>query len=146
MTGNFKFTCPVCQKNRVKRPGTFTGKPDGLHRSGCKHGTNEVLAAFSEKVSEPDSEPGKASGTVFRRSELSALPKPDPLINGIISKHGVVLLVGQYGAGKTFLSLSMALSIGTGHQWLGRDVEQSPVLFVVGEGAHGLDKRVAAWE
>ena len=85
-------------------------------------------------------------GTILRRSELGSLTTVEPLIDGIISTPAVAVLVGGYGVGKTFLALSMAFSIGTGHRWLGRDVRRTRVLYVLGEGAYGLDKRVSAWE
>lgn len=57
-----------------------------------------------------------------------------------------MLLVGGYGLGKTFVALSFAASVATGRDWLGRRVQRRRVLFVIGEGAYGLDPRVCAWE
>jgi hypothetical protein len=41
---------------------------------------------------------------------------------------------------------SWLCSLATGHPWLGREVERTKVLYVVGEGAWGLHARIAAWE
>jgi RecA-family ATPase len=84
--------------------------------------------------------------TLVRRSQLRALPAVEPLIDGVMSLRSTVVFVGPTGGGKTFVALSWACSIGTGHNWLGHTVHQCRVLYTVGEGANGLDNRVSAWE
>lgn len=86
------------------------------------------------------------SRTVIRRSDLRNLPAVEPLIDGIMSMRSTVVLIGSSGAGKTFLSLAWACSIGTGTRWLNRATRREKVLYVVGEGANGLDDRITAWE
>ncbi len=93
-----------------------------------------------------EQKPTGFGATLYSRSRLVSLPPIEPLITDVMSKHAAVLLVGPTGVGKTFVALSWACSVGTGHDWLGHEVEQSPVLYVVGEGASGLNTRVAAWE
>jgi AAA domain len=101
----------------------------------------------------PEDEPPEPDGPqapdrirFLTRNELSQLPQPTPLIDGILDEHTVGILVGKSGVGKSFLSLDFALSVATGTPWQGRPVKQHPVLFVVGEGTGGLDRRVTAWE
>jgi AAA domain len=91
-------------------------------------------------------EPSAFARTIMRRSALGKIPPVEPLIDGIMSRRSTAVLVGQTGAGKTFVALSWACSVGTGHPWLARTVHRAPSLYVVGEGAHGLDARVSAWE
>lgn len=85
-------------------------------------------------------------GRILKRSELATLPTVTPLIEGVLSYPASVLMVGATGVGKTFVALSFACCVASGHNWLGRRVERRRVLFVVGEGAYGLDKRISAWE
>lgn len=89
--------------------------------------------------------PGFA-GTILTRSQLASVPPIRPMIAGVLSRPSAAVLVGSYGIGKTFLSLSMAASIATGTDWLGHTVEAAPVLYIIGEGASGMDARVTAWE
>jgi AAA domain len=85
-------------------------------------------------------------GTPLARSELASLPKVETLIPDVLSTPAAVVLVGGYGLGKTVLTHSWGCSIATGQSWLGKPVTQRRVLFVVGEGAYGLDARIGAWE
>ena len=58
----------------------------------------------------------------------------------------VVVLYGLPGAGKTFVALSMALSIAAGHQWCGKRTKSGSVLYVAAEGLRGLQFRMQAYE
>lgn len=80
------------------------------------------------------------------RDQLDDLPRPDPIIEGILSRHSYALLVGRDSTFKTFIALDWALCVATGKPWQGRTVEKLPVLFIAGEGAYGLAQRVDAWE
>lgn len=91
-------------------------------------------------------EPSRFKRTLLRRSQLRGMPGVQPLISGVLSRRSAAVLVGPTTAGKTFVALSWACSVATGHNWLGRDVHRTPVLYVVGEGATGLDARITAWE
>lgn len=86
-------------------------------------------------------------GKLLTRSQLAALPKPEPLIHEILGYRSAVLMVGDTGTNKTFAALGFAASVATGAAWLERGVARiGPVLYVVGEGAYGLDSRLTAWE
>lgn len=75
---------------------------------------------------------------------LLALPDLEWLIDGILPKPGVAILYGEPGCGKTFAALSMALTCAAGQDWLGRKTCPAKILYIAGEGAHGLKTRVAA--
>jgi hypothetical protein len=84
--------------------------------------------------------------TLLRRSELRDLPKVEPLIENTMSLRAAVVLVGATGIGKTTTAVGMNCSVTTGTSWLGRRVRRVRGLYVVGEGAYGLDDKVDAWE
>jgi hypothetical protein len=77
--------------------------------------------------------------------ELMNLPPVSPLIEDTLPLGGVSLLAGRYGTAKSFLALSMGLSVATGSPWYGREVEQKRTLYVAAEGVQGMGKRVQAW-
>ena len=66
--------------------------------------------------------------------------------SGIITQHGLSVMYGAPGAGKSFVALDMALSISTGTPWQGIPTRQGKVLYIAGEGVGGLGKRLKAWE
>jgi len=78
-------------------------------------------------------------------NQLRNYPVPEWLITGFIHKGDVAVIYGEPGSGKSFLAIDWALSIATGLSWLGHDVAQGPVLYMAGEGAPSIYKRVNAW-
>lgn len=75
--------------------------------------------------------------------ELLAMPDAEWTITGLLPKSALILLVGRWGAGKTFLLLDWTMHVATGMAWQGCAVQGGPVLFVFGEGQ--VKQRVAAW-
>lgn len=82
--------------------------------------------------------------SLYSIDELNNLPDPTWMVDGIFP-DGLTVLYGPSGKGKTFMALSWALSIASGATWCGRRVQESPVLYVSGEGHGGLKRRIAAW-
>ena len=78
-------------------------------------------------------------------SQLSALPKPEPLIGGVLDQDTLGLLVGYRGTGKSFLALDWGLSVATGRRWQGHDTARQRVLYIAGEGIGGLYQHVHTW-
>jgi hypothetical protein len=114
-------------------------------RQAAQHAeANRLVTA--DQSAEPSEAPSRFAATLLRRSQLALIPPIEPLIEGVLSLRTAAVLFGPTGAGKTFVALSWACSVGTGKPWLGRPVVRAPVLYVVGEGASGLDHRVSAWE
>lgn len=74
--------------------------------------------------------------------ELAQLPSPKWLIERIIPENAFVVVYGEPGAGKTFVVLSMILSIGSDIEWCGLRCRQGATAYVAGEGVFGLKDRV----
>ena len=78
--------------------------------------------------------------------ELRRLKDHEFLIPGLLPTECVAMLFGPSGAYKTFVALSLLLSIATGTPWMqGTRVKRSTVMYVFGEGGAGLKKRAQAW-
>lgn len=67
------------------------------------------------------------------------------LIHGWLGTGAMSVLYGDSNTGKTFLALDMALHVALGWEWRGRRVRQGAVLYIAGEGAYGIQNRVAAF-
>ena len=71
------------------------------------------------------------------------------LIKRWVQSDALIMIHGPSGGGKTFLVLDQVLSIaskGAVEQWFGRKVRPGKVVYLAGEGHHGLKSRVAAWK
>jgi hypothetical protein len=79
-------------------------------------------------------------------ADLAALPEPTWLIEGVLPSHGFGVLYGEPGSGKTFVALSIALSVAADHSWCGRRTLGGTVLYVAAEGLYGLKLRVEAYQ
>lgn len=113
--------------------------PTGL--STDSSGTSPPVGAMS-----PPSGPTHLRDLLLRRSQLSVLPRPTPLIQGTLWRDTDAWLIGASGSGKSFVALDWMCHIATGREWNGRRVWPGLALYVVAEGASGIDQRVAAWE
>lgn len=78
-------------------------------------------------------------------AQLSSLPRPKWLLHNLVPAEALVRLSGNPGSYKSFLALDMALCVATGRNWQGLNTRSAPVLYLAGEGAGGIQDRVAAW-
>jgi hypothetical protein len=83
---------------------------------------------------------------LLNRSQLRALPDPEPLIANVLDQGTTALLFGRHGTAKTFIALDWAASTATGRRWQNRETQRCRVLYVAGEGAFGFKRRLDAWE
>lgn len=82
---------------------------------------------------------------LIRGLALSTLPKPEWLVEGILTTRSVTMTFGPPKAGKSFAAIDLAASIATGRPWMGQPTKQANVLYIVGEGASGIIARQEAW-
>ena len=82
--------------------------------------------------------------------DFSEQPAPIKwLVKHWIQSDALIMVHGPSGGGKTFMVLDMVLSIaskGAIADWFGNKVRHGPVVYLAGEGHHGLRGRVAAWK
>ena len=76
--------------------------------------------------------------------------KPAPLswrIKWWVQDNAMIMVHGPSGSGKTFVVLDMMLRIAGGiDEWQGQRVSEGNVVYLAGEGHHGLRGRIAAWK
>jgi hypothetical protein len=86
---------------------------------------------------------------LYSETELGDIPQPKWLVGDDDQGYmtdGFTVMYGPPKSGKTFVALDWALSMATGMGWHGTKTEAAPVLYVSGEGAGGLHKRVLGWK
>ena len=68
-------------------------------------------------------------------------------VKGWWQADALIMVHGPSGGGKTFVVLDWALRMAAGiDDWHGAKVRPGPVVYLAGEGHHGLRSRVAAWK
>jgi len=76
--------------------------------------------------------------------------KPAPikwLVKHWLQEQALIMVHGPSGGGKTFAVLDWSMHIASGlSEWNGHKVKSGAVVYLAGEGHHGLRSRVAAWK
>lgn len=99
-------------------------------------------AIFQSGAFEP---PAPTALRLVPLADLRHKKPPAWLISGLLTESSLAVLVSKPAGGKTFTALAMGLAIATGTPFLGREVQQGPVVYMVGEGLAGFYRRSQAW-
>lgn len=80
--------------------------------------------------------------------EFSAQPAPISwLVKKWLQSQALIMVHGPSGGGKTFVVLDWCLRMASGTaDWCGHKVKAGNVVYLAGEGHHGLRGRIAAWK
>src|SRR5262249_24478454 len=92
------------------------------------------------------SQPKLKEFTLLSPADLARLPDPIWLIDGVLPSRGFCVLYGEPGSRKTFVALSIALSVAADHRWCGKRTLGGTVLYVAAEGLYSLNLRVEAYQ
>jgi KaiC/GvpD/RAD55 family RecA-like ATPase len=69
------------------------------------------------------------------------------MVKGWIQQAALIMVHGPSGGGKTFTVLDWCLRMAQGQQdWFGSRVTPGAIVYLAGEGHHGLRSRIAAWK
>ncbi|MCC7173088.1 MAG: AAA family ATPase [Planctomycetes bacterium] len=77
--------------------------------------------------------------------QLYEMPTPRAVVAGLMRVGEFVVVYGVPACLKSFVVLDLILKIAAGLHWWGRKTIQGAVLYLAGEGAGGLKKRIKAW-
>jgi phage/plasmid primase-like uncharacterized protein/KaiC/GvpD/RAD55 family RecA-like ATPase len=80
--------------------------------------------------------------------DFSSQPAPLKwIIRDWIQANALIMIHGPSGGGKTFITLDWILRISsTITDWNNKNVKNGPVIYLAGEGHHGLRGRIAGWK
>ena len=80
--------------------------------------------------------------------EFCAQPAPlSWLVKHWVQTNALIMVHGPSGGGKTFVVLDWCMRIASELQeWCGNKVRDGSVVYLAGEGHHGLKSRIAAWK
>lgn len=86
---------------------------------------------------------------LIQADDFSAQPAPISwLVKGWMQDNALIMVHGPSGGGKTFVVLDWCLTIASGiNNWFEtHKVKNGSIVYLAGEGHHGLRGRVAAWK
>ena len=83
---------------------------------------------------------------LLHRDELRNLPELEWRVDGVLPMSGIGLVIGQSGAGKSFVVLDLLARVGLGLPWFGHDTQPCHTVYVGLEGRAGIKRRIEAWE
>jgi putative DNA primase/helicase len=88
------------------------------------------------------------SNWLIPADDFSAQPAPISwLVKRWLQSQALIMVHGPSGGGKTFVVLDWCLRMASGMaDWCGQRVRPGKVVYLAGEGHHGLRGRVAAWK
>ena len=92
--------------------------------------------------------PRQSSDWLIPADEFCQKPAPIQwLVKNWVQDKALIMVHGQSGGGKTFVVLDWCLRMASGlSDWCGHKVKSGGVVYLAGEGHHGLKGRIAAWK
>lgn len=90
----------------------------------------------------------KVNDWLVNADEFSQQPAPIKwLIKGWLQSDALIMVHGPSGGGKTFVVLDWCMTIASNQtRWRNSPVKNGAVVYLAGEGHHGLRSRIAAWK
>jgi hypothetical protein len=129
-----------CQVLGVTPPAGSPAKWDAADCVAEGRDAQELIASATAIAAAP-----KPRVRLLSISELSTLPPPEWLIDGVITVNGLSMVWGRSGSLKSFAALDQGLCVATGMDWHGKSVKQGRVVYMAAEGARGLGSRALGW-
>ncbi|MBV2181789.1 MAG: AAA family ATPase [Castellaniella sp.] len=80
------------------------------------------------------------------RDDLRKLPDLEWMVDGVLPMDGIGLVIGQSGAGKSFVTLDLLARVSLGLPWFGHDCRRRQTVYVGLEGRAGIKRRIETWE
>ena len=161
----FDLYCHFDHKGDFKKAVREAAKVLGLDKRPDPATPVDVSGIMAQAVGSPaPASEGKADKVDSLAMVMQAMPPPltfefvpagdlvrepqpvEYLVDDLIEHPSLLMVFGAPSAGKSFVAISMAACVATGHQWLGRDVRQGTVFYLAGEGHAGLSRRLRAFE
>lgn len=91
-------------------------------------------------------EPPPPRFTLLNRRDLAKLPDLEWRIHNVLPMTGIGLVIGQSGAGKSFITIDLLARVSLGLPWFGHDAAACKTVYAALEGRAGIKRRIEAWE
>ena len=92
-----------------------------------------------------ESEIAQRKNPLLRRLSDISLGPIQFLVDDLLPEGSLAMLFGDPGCGKSFIAIDIAMCVATGTSFHGKPVNKGAVIYIAGEGYHGLTQRAWAW-
>jgi hypothetical protein len=138
--GHLQAKVEHAYKYATSQPGNVTAKFQAAKRGMVARAFQPVARAAEAP------QPSGLPEGLYDGPEYAEREEPRYLVRGLLQEASYSVASGRSQAGKSFVELSLALSIATGVPWFGADVTATgPVLYVAAEGQGRVWKDARAW-
>ena len=121
-------------------------EPDLAAACGIDLPQSKVVAAVKAGINNQSARPADPRQTFRPLSELLKTPPAENwVIKRFIPASSIIVFFGNSGHGKTFVVIDLLCHIAAGLAWCGNKTRQGPILYLAGEGQHGILRRFKAW-
>lgn len=133
---------PPPEAPRTEQPGF---RPNGAHGPPGADDANAAWGDATEGTPPPNGAhgPGTVPLTLHWHRDADTVVQRSWLVRNLFASTGKGLISGQWGTGKTFITLDLAGSVMTGQSFAGRRMQRrGGVLFIAPEGASEIPLRL----
>ena len=78
-------------------------------------------------------------------SEADTLPDAHDFVEDFLCEGQLSVVFGDANVGKTFIVFDLAMRAARGKKWSGKETDRGLVIYIAGEGAGGMKRRIAAY-
>ncbi len=129
---------------------------NSAEQASAKHGGRIVIPPTKGDANDYVAAGGDLYELLFPQTDAWLIPadefsdQPAPinwLVKHWIQRNALCMVHGPSGGGKTFFVLDVLLHVAAGiPDWFGHKIKPGPVVYLAGEGHHGLRGRIKAWK
>src|SRR5512146_1101714 len=134
----FTRDSPSVTRRPTERTAVPTSPPDADTRAQwTARPRGDIVERVKARIRAEHGEHALRAAARFRLltpTQLAAIAPPPPLVHGLLFRAGFSAIVAPYDSYKSFVALSLALSIGSGLDWFGHDVARGLVIYQAAEG------------
>jgi hypothetical protein len=107
--------------------------------------TAKLYPEYLEGLEAPAQKPRANRPDILLFDNLGQLVEASDFVEDTLSDGELSVVYGESNVGKSYVVLDIGLRVSLGWSWRGLDVERGGVIYVAGEGANGIKRRVAAF-
>lgn len=129
-----------CKRNRTEQAAR-----NRLAQAAAANVPPHELQAIVESIRQAGQGDGRRSTFIGLGEMLNTPPAENWLVKSWIPSDSIIVIFGDSGTGKSFVTIDLLCHIAAGIPWLGSETRKGIVLYIAGEGQNGIIRRFKAW-